>query len=356
MFNFLNKLRHAATGTDQIPAWFLKVGAHVFTGLAFLVNMSLNSSVVPINGVMTTSSQGLSAKDTERLPANFKHVSAIQDNWTNCCARLHISITRVSTASPGLHQSILDRVIYHGGDHSSSTQHHHHVAKQPVRYCHRSWNMRHLSCQTIFKIGFQHRSPSTTFQGQSSNRKEVTASTVQGSSIGPDSFVVTASDHHPLTSKCHDVMYLIVPASNVKSYQLEVDHTEEWTKENNLVLNRSKSAELVIRYFKGYPAPSIDVINVGLSDHRLLQWHVDFSSLHIGHSSLMAATWSRSLSCPFAVIATLQPWRVAIVQRWQSGEAVRRSVYQRAWTTHTEPDWVVYAMLLSWLTLTSCAH
>jgi len=70
----------------------------------------------------------------------------------------------------------------------------------------------------------------------------------------------------------------------------------------------------------------------------LLQWRVEFASLHVSHSSLMAATWSRSLSCPFAVIATLQPWRKAIVQRWQSGGAVQQSVYQRAWSTHTEPD------------------
>ena len=32
MFNILNNLRQTATGTAQIPAWFLKVGAHVFGG------------------------------------------------------------------------------------------------------------------------------------------------------------------------------------------------------------------------------------------------------------------------------------------------------------------------------------
>jgi len=35
--------------------------------------------------------------------------------------------------------------------------------------------------------------------------------------------------------------------SNVKFGQLKVDHIEEWAKDNNLVWNRSKSAELVIR-------------------------------------------------------------------------------------------------------------
>jgi len=38
-----------------------------------------------------------------------------------------------------------------------------------------------------------------------------------------------------------------VPALNVKPYQLEVDYIEEWAKDNNWVLNRSKSADLVNR-------------------------------------------------------------------------------------------------------------
>jgi len=75
---------------------------------------------------------------------------------------------------------------------------------------------------------------------------------VQGSSVGPASFAVKASDLHPLSpvnamTKFADDMYLIVPASNVKSCPLEVDHIEEWAKDNNLVLNQVKSAELVIR-------------------------------------------------------------------------------------------------------------
>lgn len=38
-------------------------------------------------------------------------------------------------------------------------------------------------------------------------------------------------------------MYLIAPASNSKSCQLEVDLVEEWAKDINIVLNRLKSAE-----------------------------------------------------------------------------------------------------------------
>jgi len=39
--------------------------------------------------------------------------------------------------------------------------------------------------------------------------------------------------------------YVIIPACNVDSRQLEMDHIGEWAERNNLVLNRSKSAEIV---------------------------------------------------------------------------------------------------------------
>ena len=48
LFNILDKLRPTATGLDNIPAWFLRIGAPFFAApLADLMNMSLSSSVVP---------------------------------------------------------------------------------------------------------------------------------------------------------------------------------------------------------------------------------------------------------------------------------------------------------------------
>jgi hypothetical protein len=47
---------------------------------------------------------------------------------------------------------------------------------------------------------FQQRSHSTTFQRQFSCQEEVTASIVQGSSIGPASYVVTAFYIDPISS------------------------------------------------------------------------------------------------------------------------------------------------------------
>jgi len=39
--------------------------------------------------------------------------------------------------------------------------------------------------------------------------------------------------------------YLVVPASNSTSRLLEIDHIETWAAENNLMLNHSKSKEII---------------------------------------------------------------------------------------------------------------
>ena len=76
------------------------------------------------------------------------------------------------------------------------------------------------------------------------------ASIIQGSAIGPASYVVTASDLHPVTPgnfmhKYADDTYLVVPAANKHSSVAEITHIEKWAAENKLVLNFKKSVEIV---------------------------------------------------------------------------------------------------------------
>jgi len=48
MFWMLDTLRPTATGIDQIPAWFLRLGTPVFAApLARLFHQSLTTSAVP---------------------------------------------------------------------------------------------------------------------------------------------------------------------------------------------------------------------------------------------------------------------------------------------------------------------
>ena len=49
MFNALDTLRATATGLDEIPTWFLRLGAPVFAKpVAQLLNLSISTSIVPV--------------------------------------------------------------------------------------------------------------------------------------------------------------------------------------------------------------------------------------------------------------------------------------------------------------------
>jgi len=90
----------------------------------------------------------------------------------------------------------------------------------------------------------------TIFGDESSEFQDIMASIIQGSCIGPASYVVTASDLHAVTqgnslAKYADDTYLVVPASNHASCAIEIKNVVEWATNNNLSLNRAKSVEIV---------------------------------------------------------------------------------------------------------------
>ena len=82
--------------------------------------------------------------------------------------------------------------------------------------------------------------------------KEISASIVQGSAIGPAAYVVYAADLQPVTDgndivKFADDTYLVIPASNIDSQEAELNNVDNWALTNNLQLNRTKSMEIVFR-------------------------------------------------------------------------------------------------------------
>ena len=102
---------------------------------------------------------------------------------------------------------------------------------------------------------------------------EIKASVIQGSSLGPASYIVTAADLHPLTTgnrifKFADDTYLVVPAVNSSSRVQEITHILAWTATNNLKLNCSKSKEIIFaaRGKRGnsadLPPPSMNIERV----------------------------------------------------------------------------------------------
>ena len=82
---------------------------------------------------------------------------------------------------------------------------------------------------------------STSYGGSVSQLLEISASIIQGSVIGPVSYVVSASNLSTVTPgnfmfKYADDTYIIIPASNAHSRDAELDNVAEWAV-NNLQLN-----------------------------------------------------------------------------------------------------------------------
>jgi len=97
---------------------------------------------------------------------------------------------------------------------------------------------------------FNNHSHCTVFHEQKSLQLDITASIIQGSAIGPNPFVVTAGDLTPAVSgnslcKFADDTYLIIPASNESSRNIELSNIQNWAKRNNLNLNSDKSSEIL---------------------------------------------------------------------------------------------------------------
>jgi len=108
-------------------------------------------------------------------------------------------------------------------------------------------NMPCSQFQIIFTTEsfFKEHSHCTKFRGEISDFRNILASIIQGLAIRPASFVVTASDLHPITFGNHmdeyaEDTYLIIPASNSQSCVDEIAYVEDWARNNNLTLNRAK--------------------------------------------------------------------------------------------------------------------
>jgi hypothetical protein len=88
---------------------------------------------------------------------------------------------------------------------------------------------------------FRDHSHCTKFGNEVSEFRKIMASIIQGSGIGPTSYVVTASDLHPVTSgnimdKYADDTYLVIPAANVDWCAAEIAHVEEWAVYNTTTI------------------------------------------------------------------------------------------------------------------------
>jgi len=271
----LDRLKPTATGLDKLPAWFLRLGAPVFAApLALLFNQSINCGIVP---------QQWKEACITPIP-KVAHPTVASDyrpiSITSVLSRMlerHIVRTYIYPAlqqpPPGLH--FADQYAFRPTGstdaalitllHTVSTM----LTTQPfvrvfaVDFSKAFDTVRHaVLMEKMARIAipdavynwindfFRGHSHCTKYDGITSELADILASIIQGSAIGPASFVITASDLQPMHTgnvlvKFADDTYVIVPAANSDTSASELNHVQTWAEENNLKLNCSKSKEII---------------------------------------------------------------------------------------------------------------
>jgi len=117
----------------------------------------------------------------------------------------------------------------------------------------------------------------------------IQASVIQGSALGPASYIVTAADLHSVYGsniifKFADDTYLAVPGDATYTCKNEIAHLQTWAADNNLRLNREKTKEIIFsaRRKGALPpplsgierVPSLRVLGVTVNDKLTADDHV----------------------------------------------------------------------------------
>jgi len=263
VFRILDRLHPTATGPDQLPAWFLRLGAPVFSQpITHLINLSLASSTIPIQWKQA-SIRPVPKIVSPKTHSDFRPISitsvltrimertvvsrflypafitapqtlSIEDQYafrptgSTTAALVHLfhTITHMLTTNPYVIVLCLDfSKAFDTVRHSTLLEK---LAQLDMPDNVYNW-------MVDFFNGHSHR---TKYEGQTSSLHKITASVIQGSSIGPASYVVNAADLKAITpgnemDKFADDSYIIVPAVNSSSRLAEIKHAENWASVNN---------------------------------------------------------------------------------------------------------------------------
>jgi hypothetical protein len=275
VFQILDKLHPTATGLDNLPAWFLRLGAPLFyKPVTKLFNLSLDTSTVPhkwkqayirpipkvtapkqLADFRPISITSVLTRIMERTivtrflyPAVLAPPSTLSFNDqfafrptgspTSAIISFLTTVTNLLTSNPYVVVISLDfSKAFDTVRHSTLLD----------KFAQLNIPDRVYNWLVQFYDGHSH---CTMYRGQRSTLKDITASIIQGSAIGPVAYVVNAGDLKAVVSgnqlcKFADDTYLIIPASNLQSRAVEVANIEAWARTNNLRLNCTKSSEIV---------------------------------------------------------------------------------------------------------------
>src|SRR6218665_3727109 len=117
----------------------------------------------------------------------------------------------------------------------------------------------------------------TRFQGVISSVAYINASVVQGSVVGPASFVTCASTLQPkhrmnIQVKYADDAYLLIGSKNIHTAEEEMNNISIWAQQNNLRLKSSKTREMIVsrRGNEGMTVPAIVVVAIRVEAMKIL--------------------------------------------------------------------------------------
>ena len=331
MFRMLDSLRPTSAGLDGLPAWFLKIAAPIFCyHLSYLFNLSLSTSTVPLQW-KEACIRPIPKIPSPRQPADFRPIS-VTPILTRLMERAIVrSFLYPAFQKPPPHLSFSDQFAFRptGSTTAAIISLLHTVtsmlqtnpfvivicldfskAFDTVRHSTLLTKMAELDLPipvynwlVSFFGGHTHR---TVYDGNVSTTMSISASIVQGSSLGPASYAVTAADLKPLHAdnrfvKFADDTYLVVPANSVHTRAVELDHIAAWATENNLTLNMSKTKEVIFHDSRRrHSAQSPSLLPGVARDSTLKVLGVTFSS-HLSASDHIRRVISDSAQSLYAL-------------------------------------------------------
>ena len=317
VFHALDTLKATAAGPDQLPSWFIKLAAPIISGpVAHIFALSLQHSTVP----QQWKTAAITPIPKIPLPiscADFRPISLTPI----LCRVLERLVLRsyiypvLSSSSTQINTDIRDQFAFRPTGSTSAAlisilqsisealELHPYVHVISCDFSKAFDTVRHSTLldklsqipfpDSIYNwlvCFFSGRQHYTNFQGKTSPTASINAGVVQGSAVGPAAFLVCASDLHPVTpgNKCckyADDTYLIIPSPNTASISTELSNLTSWAKQNNLLLNPTKSYEIIFKKPRSRvadppPTPcitrvtSLKVLGITLQDNLTMHEHV----------------------------------------------------------------------------------
>jgi len=317
VFYLLDHLKPTAMGLDNLPSWFLRLGAPFFAKpLSELFNLSIATSIVPTQW-KTSCIIPLSKVSHPQTHSDYRPIS-ITSVLSRTFERI-ITSTYIYPAitNPPPHLTFNDQFAFRPTGSTTAAvisllqsvtdllETQPYVRVVALDFSKAFDSLRHATLLSKmaslplpdnvynwianFLTGRVHM---TRFDDQVSGLLDITASVVQGSAIGPVAYAIAASDLEPLTpgnsmKKFADDSYIVIPAINIGSTEAEMKHIEQWALANNLKLNCNKTLEIVFRRQNTKPSSlpppipsiqrveSIKILGVSIASTLHVKEHID---------------------------------------------------------------------------------